>query len=192
MANQLNPLNGAAWNINKLSTLLDTTDGVAGTGITAVERFLAPQEVVLTLTAQSITTTDAGANGAHGSKLIYTMPAGNIAILGATTDLTISRVGTNLTTAAAVVAALGTTATATDNSTLTTTEANIIPSTVATLTAGAGVAKGESTAGTTFDGTSVAVPVYLNFAVPDAGSTGNDALLVNGTIKIAYVNLGDN
>ena len=34
--------------------------------------------------------------------------------------------------------------------------------------------------------------VYLNFAIPDAGSTGNDALLVNGSIKLVFMLIGDN
>lgn len=45
--------------------------------------------------------------------------------------------------------------------------------------------------GTTFDGTGTAKDLYLNFATPDAGSTGDDALTVTGTIQWLWANYGD-
>lgn len=194
MTKPLAPLNGLKWNIDKLNTLLDSTDGtVSGSGVTASKSILVPQKDTFTFTAQSVTVVDTGgANGAQGNLKFYTFPAANVVILGAVSNLTIARVGTAITATAAVVGSVGTVAAATDNSTLTSTEANVIPSTVSTLTAGAGVTKGESTSSITVDGTSSAVELYLNFAVPDAGVTGNDALLVNGTIEVTYLVLMDN
>ena len=73
--------------------------------------------------------TDATTAGSHGKQKIVTLPQGLVLVAGAITDLTIARVGTAITATAAVVSALGTTGTATADSTLTTTEANIIAST---------------------------------------------------------------
>jgi hypothetical protein len=168
---------------------------VSGTGVTVVESGdAALKKTVLTFTNVSVTMTDATTAGSHGSLKVYDFPAGLLSYLGGTTDLTIARVGTAITTTAAVVGAVGTTATATDDDALTTTEADLIPSTASTLTAGAGVTKGKYAVApqVPFDGTATAVDAYLNFAIPDAGSTGNDALLVNGTITLVWSNLGDN
>jgi hypothetical protein len=75
---------------------------------------------------------------------------------------------------------------------LTSTEADMIASTTGTLTAGAGtLAKHGSINTTAFDGHSSALDAYLNLAVPDAGSSGDDAVTVNGTITLLWANLGD-
>lgn len=42
------------------------------------------------------------------------------------------------------------------------------------------------------DGTTTDIDLFLNFAVPDAGSTANDALLVTGDLFVMWKNLGDN
>lgn len=194
MSKQLAPLNGLKWNIDKLNTLLDTTDGVlVGSGVTSVNSFVAPQKATFTFVDRSVTVTDTGGvNGAQGNSKFYTFPAGNIVVVGATTNLTIARVGTAIGATAAVVGSIGTAAAATDNSTLTSTEANVIPSTVSTLTSGAGATKGESTSVLVADGTTTAVDLFLNFAVPDGAVSGNDALLVNGTVELTYLVLADN
>lgn len=145
----------------------------------------------ITFTNVNVATVDATTNGAQGSLKLVDLPQGLATFLGATTNLTIARVGTNITATASVVASVGTAAAGID-ATLSGTEANIVPSTAATLTAGAGAARGEATAVALVDGTTTAVPVFLNFAIPDAGSAGNDALTVNGTITISYVISGDN
>lgn len=150
-------------------------------------------KTVLTFTNVSVATTDAGVSGAYGSLEIYDFPAGLIYTAAGTSNLTIARVGTGITTTAAVVSAVGSVVAAAD-ATLTSTEADILPSYAATLTAGAGVVKSKSTAteATFKDGTTTAIKAYLNFAMPDAGSTANDALLVNGTITLLWMNGGDN
>jgi hypothetical protein len=187
--------NGWQYNVRKLFGLIDQNVGAkAGTGVSVTEQSGALKKTVLELDDVSVTMTDAAANGSQGSLKIYDFPAGNIVFVAATTDLTISRVGTAITATAAVVGGVGTAVAATDNATLTLTEADLVPSTTATLTAGAGTFKGKSlTAGiAVFDGTTTAKDAYLNFAIPDAGSTGNDALLVNGTITILWADSGDN
>jgi hypothetical protein len=169
---------------------------VAGTGVTVAESSGAIHQTVFTISALSVTMTDATTAGSHGSQKIYDFPAGLIQVLGCTTNLTIARVGTALAADAAVVGSIGTATVGTDNATLTGTEADICPSTASTLTAGAGATAGQSTAtemaAGVWDGTATAKDAYLNFAVPDAGSTGDDALTVNGTITITWINHGDN
>jgi len=185
--------NGWQWNVKTLSNRIAQAVGaVAGTGVTVQEQS-GLYRTTITLTNASVATVDATTNGASGSLKVYDFPEGNLVFFGATTNLTIARVGTNITTTAAVVAGVGTAAAGAD-ATLTSTEQDLVPSTTATLTAGAGTFKGKSvTAGiAVLDGTTTAKDAYLNFAIPDAGSAGNDALLVNGTITILWANAGDN
>ena len=168
---------------------------VAGTGVALVENGDGVvHKTVFTLTNVAITMTDAGAAGCHGSQKIYDFPEGNIYIFGATTNLTTAAGAGGIADGAAVVGSIGTVAVAADNATLTGTEADIIPSTGGTLTAGAGVLKGKSVTatGAVFDGTGTAKDAILNFAVPDADSSASDTLTVGGTITILWANLGDN
>jgi hypothetical protein len=149
-------------------------------------------KTVLTLTALSVTMTDAGAAGSHGSHKVYDFPAGPIQVLGCSYNLAITAGAGGIADGAAVVGALGTVTTATDNAALTTTEADLIASTAGTLTAGVGaLAKHGSIVTTAFDGTATAKDAYLNLAVPDADSSANDTIAVTGTITICWINLGD-
>lgn len=183
--------------VRKLNLLRDAATssalaGVANAGA-VVDESVGTIRTTLKLSNQVITMTDATAAGCHGSIKLYDFPACNLLFLGATCDLTVTAGTGGIADTAAVVAAIGTAAVSTADATLTTTEADLIPSTTATLTAGAGAAKGKTlTAGVVvFDGTSTAKDAYLNFAVPDAGSTGNDTLIVSGTITLVWSNLGD-
>ncbi len=165
---------------------------VAGTGVAITsEKDAVVHKTLITITALSVTTTDAGAAGAHGSQKIYDFPEGNILVLGGVMDLTTLAGAGGIADTAALISSLGTVAAVNDNATLTTTEANIIPSTSGTLVAGAGTMKGKSTTPAPFDGTTTPVDVFLNFAMPDAGSTANDTLTVSGTVTLIWINLGD-
>lgn len=175
---------------------LTTASGVGaknGSAVSVVELGDgAVHKTVFTLTALSVTMTDAGAAGCHGSHKIYDFPEGVIQVLGCSYNLTTLAGSGGIGDTAALVGALGTTATATDNATLTTTEANLIASTTGTLTAGAGVLQSHgSLVATAFDGHTTPVDAYLNLAVPDAGSSASDTVTVSGTITITWVNLGD-
>lgn len=185
-------VNGWFYNAQELEKL-NGADGVVGTGLTASQGAGVVQTVTINVPAETtVAMVDATTAGSHGSKKVFTFPAGNIQVLGATTDLAIARVGTALTATSAVIGALGTVVTANTDATLTSTEANIVPSTAATLAAGVGAFDGQSTASVTLDGTATPVDVYMNFATPDAGSTGNDSLTVSGQIVISFLVLGDN
>ena len=183
--------------VRKLNLLRDAASssalaGVANAGA-VVNETVGTIRTTLQLSGAVVTMTDAAAAGCHGSVKLYDFPSCNLLFLGATCDLTVTAGTGGIADTAAVVAAIGTAAVSTADATLTTTEADLIPSTAATLTAGAGAAKGKTlTAGVVvFDGTSTAKDAYLNFAVPDAGSTGNDTLIVSGTVTLVWANLGD-
>ena len=183
--------------VRKLNQLREEASSLALAGV-ADSRLVVDESggairTVLKLDKLVITMTDATTAGCHGSVKLYDFPACNLLFLGATCDLTVTAGTGGIADTAAVVAAIGTAAVSTADATLTTTEADLIPSTAATLTAGAGAAKGKTlTAGVVvFDGTTTAKDAYLNFAVPDAGSTGNDTLIVSGTITLVWSNLGD-
>ncbi len=164
----------------------------AGTGVVASELSPILHQTVLTITDLAITMTDATTAGCHGSQKIYDFPAGLIAVLGVVSDLQVAAGAGGIGDTAAVVGSIGSAAVGTDNATLTSTEADLMPSTAATLTAGAGNCDGQSTAMAILDGTATAADAYLNLAVPDAGSSANDTLTVNGTVTITWANLGDN
>lgn len=136
--------------------------------------------------------TDAGVAGCHGFQKLFDFPQGNILILGASTDVQVLAGAGGIVDTAALVAAVGSAQVSAADATLTTTEANVVPSIAATLAGGAGNADGESTAAVTLDGTTTPAAAHLNFAVPDAGSTANDTLIVNGTVTFTWINLGDN
>ena len=183
---------GLYYNLQELEKLNGSAGTVSGTGVTAVQGAGGVQTVTLNLAATPVAMVDATTAGSQGALKVFSFPAGNLTILGATTELDIARVGTALTATAAVVGAIGTTATSAADATLTTTEANIVPSTVATLAAGIGQFDGQSTGILALDGTATPVDVYLNFAVPDAGSTGNDSLTVTGRVTLVFSISGDN
>ena len=187
--NRIRKLNAVVNQLNGVGTA-----GAAGSASVAVSESAAGAiKTTLTLSGVSITMTDATTAGSHGSLKLYDFPECNLLFLGGTCDLTITAGAGGITDTAAVVGSVGTATVGTDNATLTTTEADLIPSTASTLTAGAGTTKGKTvTAGVVvFDGTTTAKDAYLNFAVPDAGSTADDTLTVSGTITLVWSNLGD-
>lgn len=153
-------------------------------------------QTTFTLTAASVTITDATTAGAHGGIQLYDFPAGLIYIFGASSDLAITAGAGGIADNASVVCSLGEVVTATDNATLTSTEITFAPSTAATLTSGAGACDIDGTTAiiAISNGTATAKDLYLDFAIPDAGvSDGqNDTLAVTGTVTLTWAFLGDN
>ncbi len=179
---------GTAWRAGPGTAV---SGAVAGTNIAAVEKVGVVRQTIITLAAESLTMTDATTAGCHGSQKIYDFPEGRICILGAHADLVLTAGAGGISDTAAAVAALGTAALATDNAALSGTEADLIASTTATLSGGIGDFEGANTAATFWDGSATAKDCFLNIAVPDAGSTGNDTMLVSGTVTLTWVLLGD-
>ena len=156
------------------------------TGDGAVHRTL------FTFSAHSVTMTDAGAAGNHGSVPIYTFPAGFINIHGAFCNVATLAGAGGIADTAQVVLSVGSVVVATDNATLTGTEADIIASFAGTLSSGAGVFTEDGAAiAANFDGHTTSEAIFLNIAVPDAGSTASDTLALTGTCSIVWSNLGD-
>lgn len=185
--------------VRKMNLIVDSLNGVGSAGAAASVSVAVSEgpgvlKTVLTLDKVSVNMIDATTAGSHGSLKLYDFPACNLLFLGGSCDLTLTAGVGGITDTAAVVAAVGTAPLAADNATLATTEADLIPSTASTLSAGAGTTKGKTvTAGVAvFDGTSTAKDAWLNIAVPDAGSTADDTLTVSGTVTLVWSNLGDN
>lgn len=194
MTKPLSPNNGLKWNIDVLNSILDSTDGVvSGTGVTSRESFLVPQRRTFIFTATPVTITDTGgANGGHGGLKFYDFPEGNIVFVNAVSNLTISRVGTSISSTAFVNTSVGTTLVTNSDAVLTGTEANVIPANAATLAAGTGVAKGRLTTVSAVDGTTTATDLFLNFVVPDIQISATDSVLVTGTVVVDYLLGADN
>jgi len=168
------------------------TGGGAGVTVTELGDGIV-HKTYFSIAALSISVTDsAGVNGGQGSQKIYDFPAGAIQVLGASYNLSTLAGAGGIADGAALIGALGTTAAAADNSTLTTTEADFIASTTGTLVGGAGdLKKYGSLVAAAFDGTTTAVDLYLNLAVPDADISASDTVEINSTIEVYWVNLGD-
>lgn len=164
----------------------------AGTGVSAVEYGdVVVHKTVLTLLNVSIVSTDATTDGAFGTQKVYDFPEGAIQFLGASYNLSLAKVGSGIAATAAVVVSLGSVA-AVAGDTLTSTEADMIASTSATLSSGLGTAKKHgSLIATAFDGHTTPLDAILNFAMPDAGTSVTDAIVFNGTITILWANSGD-
>jgi len=129
------------------------------------------------------------ADGAdHGAGVkVYDFPAGRILVLGAVINCTTSIDGAS-GGGATVDLAVGT-VTAADDATLTSTEANIIPSTA--TADGASTWKAALAASAQFDGTSTAVALYVNAGVTNAVSGSTVTVQLSGTLKVTWINLGD-
>lgn len=170
-----------------------------GTGVAAKQLGnQAIQRTVLTLTNAAVPLTDEAGVVAYGGLKIYDFPAGLILFLGAVADLALTKSSAGVNANWDGDVGLGT-VTASNNATLSSTEQNLIPTTpTPQASAGATTADCKSTStesGAILDGTSTAVDAYLNLLVDDADHdvTGTACnLIVNGTITLTWINLGDN
>ncbi len=180
---------------NRKVVEFNTRGTAAGTGVTAVESGNGiVNKTVLTFVNTPVVLADEAGVVAYGGLKVYDFPAGLIHIHGAVADidLTKSSAGVNADWDGDV--GVGT-VTASNNATLSSTEQNIIPTT-ATPQAVAGVttANAVSTGAVTLDGTATAVHMFINLLVDDAdhnvaGTACN--LILNGTLTIHWINLGD-
>lgn len=163
----------------------------AGSGVSVEEFEFKPRRLRYTFKNAVVAMTDATTNGNHGSLKFADFNAGAVVIVGAISNLAIVAAA-GIDADAEVVGSVGSAATGVDNATLTSTEANIIPSTICTLSESAGVMDGEFSAVAALDGTQTAIDARLNFAVPGADATANSTITVNGYIDLIVLFLGDN
>lgn len=172
---------------------------VAGTtGLSSVSRGAgAIQKEVFTFDNVELSLTDEAGVVAYAGLKLTDLPEGAILILGATADIDLTKDAAGVNDDWDGDFALGT-ATASNNATLSSTEANIIPSTATPqASSGATTANGQSTTTEVpliIDGTSTAVDIYLNILVDDADhdvTTTATNLILNGTVTLVWCNLGD-
>ncbi len=176
------------------SLIGELTDAQAGATVEATAPAVTTagrvQKTVFTFTATPITATNGGVDAAGGVKL-FDFPEGNLLLLGVVGNLVFTA-GAGIDTDAAMVASIGTAVATNANATLTSTEADIVASTVATLTTSAVTLNLQNTATVFLDGTAGAKDVYLNVAVPDADTTATGVVSVTGSLTLTWINLGDN
>lgn len=128
---------------------------------------------------------------------VYDFPAGRINFLGALGSIaliTTSVLATTLNASAVCNWGLGSTTQA--NGTLATTEQDIIPTTnvtaSATINVAGAAAAGQLAATFQLDGTSTPVDAFLNIGVAGATDIDGDAtVIINGSVQITWINLGD-
>jgi hypothetical protein len=172
----------------------ELTVNTAVAGITQVSTVPEIRQAVFTLRNVPQTVV----NGTeHQGTLLGTLPAGRILVLGTIATLqqtTTSAIASTLNSGVTGAVALGT---ATSSSTtLSSTMANLLPSTAFTTSTTINVAgtavSAALAASAQIDGTSTAVPIYLNSAYATTADVDADATQTwSGTIVITYVHLGD-
>lgn len=169
----------------------------SATGTTCViER--APAGVVrltFTLTAQSITVTDAAGSGSSGSIKLFDFAQAGIVPLACRQNYTAFAEGAALTGAAgdaAFVMGLGSVAADAGDGALTGTEVDFGAATsTITLSGGTGTGTKFSASATALDGTSTAVDLYLNWSGTAATIDANSTISVTGTITVLCAMVGD-
>lgn len=171
-----------------------TASGTAANGAVASESGTIVRKTVLTLDDVSVTVGNTTGVSFGGTK-IYDFPAGRILILGVTID----DVTFDLTDAGNVTPIAGTHGgdiaigtTAPTDGTLTNEDVNLLPSTSIDPISG-GVGGAALAASAQIDGTTTALDAFFNILIDDAdvADGASDVLLVNGTVTIHWINLGD-
>ena len=153
-----------------------------------------PKTVVVRFKDTAIALTDEAGVVAYGGLKFLDLPAGAVAIHGATANLAVTKSSAGVNADWDGDFGVGT-VTASNNATLSSTEQNVIPTTATPqASSGATTATGQSTAAVYLDGTSTAVDLYVNVLVDDADHDVTSTacnLILNGTITVSYTLLGD-
>lgn len=169
----------------------------AATGLSCTIKY-SPAGIALltfTLTAVSITVTDAAGSGSSGSLKIFDFVQASVAPLACRQDYTAFAEGAALTGAAgdaAFVMGLGSVAANAGDGALTGTEVDFgaVTSTI-TLSGGTGTGTKHSATATILDGTGTAVDLFLNWSGTAATIDANSTISVTGTISVLVAMLGD-
>lgn len=169
----------------------------AATGLSCTVQKIGPLvQLNFTLTAVSITVTDAAGSGSSGSLKIFDFVQAGIVPLGCRQDYTAFAEGASLTGGAgdaAFVMGLGSVAADAGDGALTGTEVDFGAATsTITLSGGTGTGTKHSGASTTaIDGTGTAVDLYLNWSGTAATIDATSTISVTGTITVLCALLGD-
>lgn len=151
--------------------------------------------LTFTLAAARISVTDAAGSGSSGSLQLYDFAQAGVVILGCRQNYTAFAEGAALTGGAgdaAFVMGLGSVAANAGDGALTSTEVDVgaVTSTI-TLSGGTGVGTKFNGENGTFDGTTTALDVFLNWSGSAATIDANSTIDVTGTITIVGLLLGD-
>lgn len=146
---------------------------------------------IIYFTADVISITDAGANGAHGSKKILDFPQGAIKIVGVVSDIAVTCGTSGLAADATYDYGLGSAAVGVDNEELAGTEQDILNKVEGDLVTSAADWNGYTGTDLTLNGTSSAGDCYLNVAFTATDCSANDEATITGQIRITWINLGD-
>lgn len=168
---------------------------VAGGATVTVAEASGMNRTVITLASTVFALADQAGVVAYSGKKIYDFPEAQIVIFGASASLTLTKSSAGVNADFDGDFSVGT-ATASNNASLSSTEANIIASTATPqAVAGATTAKAVGiTSALYLDGSASAADMYLNFLVDDADQdvTGTPAnLVVSGTVTVLWANCGD-
>lgn len=137
-----------------------------------------------------VTMADNGANGSSGSIKLCDFTAGSYYVVRSIVcDFSYTRVGSALGATEAIDFAIGSTAAAADNGTLSTTEVDFLAKVDGDLVAGTYAATAVTTTAVVTDARSAATAAYLNFATASNLSTA-DALRLSGKIWITVEAIG--
>jgi hypothetical protein len=171
----------------------DVNDGTDGTVVaaaaSATESIAWVKSTTITFTNVAPVATDGSDEGE--SVKIFDLPDGPICILNAVADLSCVTLSGATNT---FVCSIGSAA-AGDDSALTSTEANVVPSTELDTTAGTVLTNAFDAvlaAPVTLDGTATAADLYFNWAIDDDDTDGDVTNTVSGTVRLDYVVGDDN
>lgn len=171
-----------------------------GTGVSLREESVLGGEVrqvILDFVNTPVVLADEAAVVAYGSLKVYDFPEGALLFLGAVADFNLTKSSAGVNDDWDGDFGVGSVA-ADNNATLSATEQDYIPTTpTPQAVSGATTADGVSTStesSKVLDGTTTPLDVYLNILVDDADhdvTTTPCNIIVNGTLKITYIMLGD-
>lgn len=194
MAHRLYQNNGSVQFTNDITSVGASKQPASGSVTAVHEQFGSICKTTLTLNNVAQTVTD---GIEYQSTQIYDFPAGRLLILGVTATLkqkTTSAIATTINSGVTGAIALGTAAAS--NVSLTSTMADLLPSTAFTSSTTINVAgtavSAALAASAQMDGTTTAKDMYLNTAYATTTDVdGNGTQTISGTVVVTWINLGD-
>jgi len=137
------------------------------------------------------------ADGAfENAQLLYTFPEGHIVLEGGTADMVCTMTSTNFNASSSDLynVAVGSVTNTDNDGTISATGADMIANISMDTVSGTNLvlsAQGAiATVGTIYDGTSTAIAVYWNWAVPAANDSGANTNHPSGTVTLDWKNMG--
>ena len=166
------------------------------TGLTVTEDGFGPlRRTVLNFTNVAFALTDNAGVVAYSGKKVYDFPAGLTLVHGAVLDIVVTKSSAGVDLDWAGFVGVGT-VTASNNATLSSTEQDIIPTTATTAAAGSSTMKANNAAAIApiVAGLGTDNDLFVNFLVDDGDQDVTSTpcnLIVNGTLVVTWVNLGN-